>query len=215
MTIAPEINGSLDLIRQLTENRIVASFGHSNATFEQTQAGLDTGISHVTHLYNAMRTMHHRDPGPIPALLTSDVTVQIIPDGVHVHPALLYLSCGILGSSRVIAITDGMQAMGLGDGEYVYNGVSYKSENGTARYHDGTLIGTAMGMNEVLARLEAFGKLSLDETVNTATIGPAEILHISNRKGSIESGKDGDITVLNKDFTVSTTVVKGRVVYCR
>jgi N-acetylglucosamine-6-phosphate deacetylase len=215
MTIAPEIEGNLDLIRRLTESRIVASFGHSNATFEQTKAGIDMGISHVTHLYNAMRTMHHRDPGPLPALLTSECSAQIIPDGVHVHPALIHLSCSVLGSSRIVTITDGMHAMGLGNGKYVYDGVSYISENGAARYRDGTLIGTAMGMNEVLARLMEYGGLSLDETVNTATVGPAEVLKMSTRKGSIESGKDGDITILNKDFSVSTTIVKGRVVYNR
>ncbi|MEA3225681.1 MAG: N-acetylglucosamine-6-phosphate deacetylase, partial [Planctomycetota bacterium] len=137
MTIAPELPDSLPIIRSLVDSGIVASFAHSNATYEQTLEGFDAGISHVTHLFNAMAPCHHRLPGPLVAIFQTDhITAQIIPDGVHIHPAVLKLAFEILGPERTIPITDGMQAIGLGDGKFVYNGIEYESKDGTARYVD-------------------------------------------------------------------------------
>ncbi|MHC4558911.1 MAG: N-acetylglucosamine-6-phosphate deacetylase, partial [Planctomycetota bacterium] len=157
MTIAPELPDSTQIIKRLIDSSAIASFGHSSATYEQTIDGFNTGISHVTHLFNAMPILHHRTPGPLAAIFqTKHITAQIISDGVHIHPAILKLAFEILGPNRIIPITDGMQALGLGDGQFIYNGVEYESKNGTARYGDGTLIGTALGQSQLLERLISF-----------------------------------------------------------
>ena len=215
MTIAPELKGIERLIARLREQGIVASFGHSNATYEQTLAGFEAGISHVTHLFNAMPTMHHREPGALPALFECNISAQVIPDGVHIHPAVLRLACQLLGPERTVAITDGMQAMGLPDGEYEYNGLRYRSVDGTARYGDGTLIGTALGMSELLRRLQDFSHFTFDQTLRTATINPARVIGIRGHGASIEQGTSGNLVILDKFFSVHATIVSGKVVYQR
>jgi N-acetylglucosamine-6-phosphate deacetylase len=215
MTIAPELVNNLQLIRGLKDAGVVASFGHSAASLEQTVRGITAGISHVTHLFNAMPLMHHREPGPLPAIVESGLSVQIIPDGIHVHPSVLRLACGIFGYERVVAITDGMQAMGLPDGEYEYNSIRYRSENGTARYEDGTLIGTTLGMNELLNRLKRHAQFSFEQTLSTATVNPAHVLGLQNINDSVVKGIRGDLVILDSSFNVLATVVSGKIVYER
>jgi N-acetylglucosamine-6-phosphate deacetylase len=214
MTIAPELPDCLPIIRSLVDSGIVASFAHSNATYEQTLAGFDAGIRHVTHLFNAMAPCHHRSPGPLVAIFESDcVTAQIIPDGVHIHPAVLRFAFDILGPERTIPITDGMQAIGLGDGKFVYNGVEYESKDGTARYADGTLIGTALGISQLLRRFMTFTDCPLSDVINTVTRNPAKLLGLQDRKGDIAVGKDADLVLLDADLTVHRTIVGGQVVF--
>jgi len=214
MTIAPEQEGAVDLISRLVKNKIVASFGHSNATYEQTRQGIKAGINHVTHLFNAIRSFHHREPGPLLALFEDkNVSMQVIPDGVHIHPAVLNASFYTLGIERWITITDGMQAIGLPDGKYIYNGIEYESKNGTARYHDGTLIGTAQGMSQLLQKLMQFTGCSLVDAVKTVTENPTRLLGIEKKKGFIEKAKDADLVILDKDYSIWATIVGGEVVY--
>lgn len=216
MTIAPELPGNIQIIERLVDSNIVASFGHSNATYEQTLAGFDAGISHVTHLFNAMPPLHHRSPGPLPAIFqTKSVTAQLICDGVHIHPSVLRFAFGLLGPQRVIPITDGMQALGLPDGKYLYNGIEYEARDGTARYKDGTLIGTALGLSQLLKRLMTFTDCPLDIAIKTVTENPARILGIDKRKGAIAPGKDADLVLLEHDHSVHATIVGGKIVYQR
>lgn len=213
MTIAPELEGGLEIIRRLADSNIVASFAHSGADYEQTVAGIAAGISHVTHLFNTMSTFHHRAPGPLVAIFENEkVTAQLIADGVHIHPSVLKIAFEILGPERIVLITDGMQAMGLPDGKYIYNGVEYESKNGAARYKDGTLIGTALGLSELLKRLISFTGCGLDVAVKTVTENPAKVLGLADRKGSIAVGKDADLVLLNEDLSVHTTIVGGKIV---
>jgi len=214
MTIAPELPGSIPIIERLVSSGVVASFGHSNATYEQTLAGFDAGISHVTHLFNAMPPLHHRSPGPLIAIFQAEsVTAQLICDGVHIHPSVLKLAFGLLGPQRVIPITDGMQAIGLPDGKYFYNGIEYEARDGTARYKDGTLIGTALGLSQLLQRLITFTGCPPDVAIKTVTENPARLLGIEKRKGFIAPGKDADLILLDRDYSVKTTIVGGKVVY--
>ncbi|MFQ6036030.1 MAG: N-acetylglucosamine-6-phosphate deacetylase, partial [Sedimentisphaerales bacterium] len=186
MTIAPELPGNLPIIQRLVDSNIIASFGHSNATYEQTIDGFKAGISHVTHLFNAMPTLHHRSPGPLPAIFqTKNITCQLIADGVHIHPAALKFAFEILGPNRIIPITDGMQALGLADGKYIYNGVEYESKNGTARYKDGTLIGTALGLSQLLEKLITFTDCPFGVAIRTITENPAGLLGLEDKKGTI------------------------------
>ncbi|RJS86024.1 N-acetylglucosamine-6-phosphate deacetylase [Candidatus Bathyarchaeota archaeon] len=214
MTIAPELEGSLEIIERLVDLSVVASFGHSSASYEETLMGIAAGISHVTHLFNAMNIMHHRSPGPLLAIFESkDVTAQIISDGVHVVPPMVRFAASIMGPERLVLISDGMRAMGLPEGKYVYDGQEFISRGGTARYLDGTLIGTTLGLNQLAKNFMKFTKLSLSEISMVSSWNPALILGLEDRKGKIEAGMDADITILNKDFKVLKTIVNGRIVY--
>jgi N-acetylglucosamine-6-phosphate deacetylase len=214
MTIAPELPGALALIRRLPVAGVIASFGHSTADYEQTKAGIRAGIRHVTHLFNAMMPMHHRDPGPLPALLESpEVSAQVIPDGVHIHPAVLRMAVQRLTEGRLVLISDGMQAMGLPEGRYLYNGLDYESKNGTARYLDGTLIGTSLGISELIERCITHTGCSLMHAVRAASYNPASVLGLQNRKGSLEQGKDADLVLLGSGLKVDMTFRAGRCVY--
>ncbi len=214
MTIAPELPNSIQIIKRLVDSSVIASFGHSSATYEQTIEGFNAGISHVTHFFNAMPSLHHREPGPLAAIFqTKHITAQLIPDGVHIHPAVLKLACNILGPNRFIPITDGMQALGLGDGQFIYNGIEYESKNGTARYKDGTLIGTALGQSQLLEKLTSFTGCPFETAIKTVTQKTAELLGIEDRKGSIAQGKDADLVLLDRNYSIHTTVVAGKVVF--
>ncbi len=214
MTIAPELPECTQIIKRLIDSSVIASFGHSSATYEQTIEGFNAGISHVTHLFNAMPSLHHRAPGPLAAIFqTKHITAQLIPDGVHIHPAVLKLAYEILGPNRTIPITDGMQALGLGDGQFIYNGIEYESKNGTARYKDGTLIGTALGLSQLLERLTSFTGCPFETAIKTITQKTAELLGIEDRKGSIANGKDADLVLLDRNYSVHTTIVAGKVVF--
>jgi N-acetylglucosamine-6-phosphate deacetylase len=216
MTVAPELPGGIEIINMLTGRGTIASFGHSNATYEQAVRGFEAGITHVTHLFNAMPGLHHREPGPLAAIFERpEVTCQVIADGVHIHPSVLRLAYRELGPERFVTITDGMQAMGLPDGRYVYNGIEYQAKDGAARYTDGTLIGTALGLNRMLERLIEYTGCPLPAAIATATRNAAEILGLGDTSGSIAQGKDADLVILDDDLAVYATVVAGRVVYQR
>jgi N-acetylglucosamine-6-phosphate deacetylase len=216
MTVAPELPGSADIIRTLRDRGAVPSFGHSKATYDETVRGFEMGIAHVTHLFNAMSSLHHRDPGPLAAIFERPaVTCQVIPDGVHIHPAVLRLAWGALGPERFVTITDGMHAMGLPDGRYVYNNLQYESKDGTARYHDGTLIGTALGLSQLLGRLVRFTPCKLPAAIRTVTVNPARVLGLERTKGTLAPGADADLVLLEDDLSVYATLVAGRVVYQR
>ena len=214
MTIAPELPGSLQIIQSLTDSNVIASFGHSAATYEQTLAGFDAGISHATHLFNAMPAIHHRAPGPLVAIFqTKHVSAQLIADGVHIHPAVLKLTFEMLGANRIVPITDGMQAIGLGDGKFIYNGIEYESKEGTARYEDGTLIGTALGLSQFIERFAAFTGCPFDVAIKTVTQNPARLLGLESKKGAIAPGNDADLVLLDHDRSVHTTIVAGKIVF--
>jgi len=214
MTIAPELSDNTQIIKRLLDSNVIASFGHSSATYQQTLDGFNAGISHVTHLFNAMPSFHHRAPGPLLAILqTKHITAQLITDGVHIHPAVLKFAFETLGPNRFIPITDGMQALGLGDGKFIYNGLEYESKNGAARYKDGTLIGTALGLSQLLEKLIAFTGCPLDVAIKTVTQNPAGILGLEGKKGAIVPGKDADLVLLDHDHSVHTTIVAGKIVF--
>jgi N-acetylglucosamine-6-phosphate deacetylase len=216
MTVAPELPGSAEIVRTLVDRGTVASFGHSKATYDETVRGFGTGITHVTHLFNAMAALHHRDPGPLAAIFERpEITCQVITDGVHIHPAVLRLAFHALGPKRFVTITDGMHAMGLPDGHYIYNKLEYESKDGTARYKDGTLIGTALGLSQLLARLTQFTPCAVPDAIKTVTENAAQVLGLGQTKGSIAPGRDADLVLLGQDLSVYATIVAGQIVYQR
>ncbi len=214
MTIAPEIPGSLEIIKKLVKRGVVASFAHSDANYEETIKGFQAGINHVTHIFNAMPPLHHREPGPLAAIFESkNVSVQIISDGHHLHPSIVNLVYRLVGGDRCICITDGMHGIGLPDGIYKYNGRKYESKKGAARYLDGTLIGSTMSLGNIAFQFMKFTGCSMETAINSVTKNPAKLLGIYDRKGSLDPGKDADIVILNEDHSVYLTIINGAVVY--
>ena len=126
---------------------------------------------------------------------------------------MIRLAYAGLGADRFVTITDGMQAMGLPDGQYIYNDIEYEAKEGTARYHDGTLIGTALGLNQMAARLMRFTGCSLPVAIRTVTENPARVLGLAEKKGCVRAGYDADLVLLNDDLSAHTTIVAGHVVY--
>ncbi|MEM2921663.1 MAG: N-acetylglucosamine-6-phosphate deacetylase [Candidatus Bathyarchaeia archaeon] len=211
MTLAPEIEGIQNTIRLLIESNVVVSFGHSSASYEQTLNAIRAGVKHVTHIFNAMPPIHHRDPGPLLAIFESaEVTAQLISDGVHIHPSVVRFAYRVLGDDRIVLITDGVRSTGLPDGRYTYDCMEFISVGGTAKYVDGTLIGTSAGMNELARRYIDFTGLPLSSVAKVASYNPAKLLGLVDKKGSVEVGKDADLILIGEDFKVRMTFVKGR-----
>ena len=214
MCLAPEIPGNENIIKLLNENGIIAAFGHSDAEYEEARRGFDSGISHVTHLFNAMRPLHHRNPGPLAAVFENpSVSFELISDGHHVHPALLRMVRRLANPRNIVCITDGISGMGLPDGIYTYNNREYRSEEGLARYLDGTLIGSTMSLSAIIKNFMDFTGAGFRESIETVTLNPARILKIDNRKGSLEKGKDADIVLIDKRFEIHYTIIGGKTVY--
>ena len=216
VTIAPEMPGAIGLIKYLYKQGIIASVGHSNATYVQTQAGIQAGLSHVTHTFNAMRKLHHREPGVVGAALTSpELTVEVIADGIHIHPIVLKILTKIKEGEKIVLITDAMRAAGLKDGTYDLGGQEVIVAKGQARLKDGTLAGSVLTMDKAVRNLVTKVEVSLMKAVQMASFNPAKCLGIDDRKGSLEPGKDADIVILNKNLETELTMVAGKVVYRR
>ncbi len=214
VTIAPETKGALPIIKRLRKKDIIASIGHTDGTFEDTKKAVSLGANHVTHIFNAMRPIHHREPGPLAAILMDErVSVQLIADGVHVHPEMLKLTLKLKGVENIVLITDSMASLGLPDGRYIYDGWEYESKAGACRYKDGTLIGTSLPLNKMAKRMMDYCGLDISEALQMITVNPARVLGVGAKKGSIEEGKDADLVIMDKAFNVFMTMVSGKIVY--
>lgn len=175
MTMAPELPGADDFIRQATAQGIVISLGHSAATAEQAHHAAEMGASHVTHTFNAQPPLHHREPGLTGAALTDDrLYAEFISDGIHLHGDIVRLLCAAKGPKKAVAITDAMEAAGMPDGEYSLGGQPVTVKDGQARLHDGTLAGSVLTMKQALSNLiHRFGIAPID-AVRMCTLTPAE-----------------------------------------
>ncbi|MDD3655947.1 MAG: N-acetylglucosamine-6-phosphate deacetylase [Atribacterota bacterium] len=216
VTLAPEMPGALDFIPWLCEQDIIASAGHTNATYEEMQDALQSGLNHVTHLFNAMRGLHHREPGIVGAALSdSRITVEVIADGIHIHPIILKIIHQMKGSNKIVLITDAIRATGLPEGTYDLGGQKVIVAKEQARLQDGTLAGSVLTMNKAVQNIVTKADIPLGEAIQMASYNPAKCLGINNKKGSLEPGKDADIVILNKNFEVDLTMVSGKVIFRR
>lgn len=214
VTIAPELPNAPALIQRLKSDGIIVSIGHSDATYEEACDAFNLGISHVTHCFNALRPIHHRNPGAVVAAMErSDVVCEAIVDHVHLHPAIVRLLYRNKGRHNMVLITDAMQAMGLGDGRYRFGGHEVDVQDGIARMKDGNLASSTITMNRALQKTVDCG-IPLADAIVMATQTPADMLGFS-QKGRIALGMDADLVLLNDDFDVMWTMVEGRVVYQR
>lgn len=208
VTIAPELPGGLELISFLKEQGVVIAVAHSDATYEEAKLAFTAGASHVTHCFNGMRPIHHRDPGLIVAAFEEPhVSLQAIVDQVHLHPAIVRLMHRLKGPEGMVLITDALQAMGLGDGNYMFGGHHVTVSEGIARLADGTLASSTVTMNEALRLTEANG-IAMEDAVRMASTTPAHILGLS-RKGKIEVGYDADLVLMDERYQVQWTMIEG------
>lgn len=215
VTLAPELEGALNLIEGLKAAGIVPALGHSNATYEEARAAVEKGIRLFTHFFNAMRGFHHREPGAVGAAFDSEVMVELIADGVHVHPAAVRLLLKAKGVDKICLVTDSISAAGLGDGQYSLVDQEVIVEGGVARLADGTLAGSTLTMERAVKNFMEFTGLSLPEAVRAATLNPARLLGLEQRKGSIAVGKDADLVIFDEAFNVHYTIIGGEIVYAR
>jgi N-acetylglucosamine-6-phosphate deacetylase len=212
VTLAPELPGGLDSVRLLAEQGVIAAVGHTDAAYEATLRAIDAGATVATHLFNAMPPLHHRDPGPIAALLEDErVTVELVNDGVHLHPSILELAFHRAGADRVAFITDAMDAAGFGDGNYLLGPMAVEVTDGVARLVDGgSIAGSTLTLDTAFKRAVTIDHLPVPDAVLALSANPARLLGAYDRIGSLEPGKDADLVVLDAQFDLVGVMRKGR-----
>jgi N-acetylglucosamine-6-phosphate deacetylase len=213
VTIAPELPGALQVIRELVSRGVVVAAGHSDATVDDAARAATAGVSHVTHLYNAMSPLRHRRPGLVGfALARPDITVGIIADGCHVAPAAVAAAWRAKGPGGLALVTDASAALGLPPGCYTIGGLQVDVNGSSVRLRDGTLAGTNLAMPVAILNLVAFTGCTPCEAIEAATATPARIVGLGT-KGRLTVGADADIVLLDEDFDVVVTLIGGRVVH--
>jgi len=215
MTVAPELPGALPVIAEMVRLGIVPSAGHSDATYEELVAGIDAGVRKSTHTFNAMRPLHHREPGAVGATMSDRrIIAELIPDGVHVHPAVATALIRAKGAIGVVLVTDGVRYAGLAEGVYERPGRGRATvKDGVAVADDGTIAGSVSPMNRNLRVLRDEAGVALDEGFAMATQVPAELLGLTAR-GRLETGKDADFAIYREtDMACLATFIRGEQVF--
>jgi N-acetylglucosamine-6-phosphate deacetylase len=208
MTLAPELDGALELIPLLREQRIIAAIGHSDATYEQARAAIQVGANHATHLFNGMGPLHHRTPGLVGAALEAGIPCELINDGRHVHPAVIALVCRLIDCP--ILITDAIDAAGVGDGTFDLGGLAVHVQDGEARLASTrSLAGSTLTMDEALRRAVRDSGLPIEEAAAAAATNPARVLGLDDRLGSIVPGRRADLVVLDDELSVRRVMAAG------
>ena len=209
-TIAPEMPGALDCIREVTQKTgMRASMGHTAANYEEAKAG----IRHATHLFNAMTPLVHRDPGVVGAALADDrITTEMIADTFHISPDLFGLVAKVKGDNLIL-VTDCTRAGGLADGEYTLGGQPIFVKGIECRLKDGTIAGSVLRLNRAVFNVREHTGLPLEQVVRMASLNPARAIGVSDRKGSLEAGKDADIIIADEAFEIERTIIAGETVY--
>lgn len=207
--IAPELPGSVDFIRQAKELCTV-SIAHSDAEYEDAQAAVAAGVTHLTHLFNAMPGLHHRKPGIIAAAAEAEtVSAEIISDGLHVHPAAVRLAFRLFGAARMVLISDSLRCCGMPDGEYELGGQQVFLGGGVARLSDGTIAGSATNLYDCMLRAVSFG-IAREDAIRAATYNPARQIGALDQVGSIANGKVADFVLCNEDLTRRAVYLAGK-----
>jgi N-acetylglucosamine-6-phosphate deacetylase len=215
VTLAPERDGAHERIRRLRERGVVVSLGHTNASYEEFQGGVDQGATMVTHLFSAMSGFLHRAPGAVGAALLDDrVTAGLIVDGVHSHPAAVKLAIRTKGAERIALVTDAIAGAGTSPGVYQIDGQDILVEATLARLPDGTLAGSILTLDQAVRYAVSLGGASVADALRMASEVPARVLGL-HEKGRLAAGADADLVLLDADLAVRATFVGGRSHYER
>ncbi|MFI6940603.1 N-acetylglucosamine-6-phosphate deacetylase [Streptomyces sp. NPDC050418] len=215
VTLATELPGGIDSVRLLAEHGVIAAVGHTDATYEQTKEAIDAGATVATHLYNAMPAIGHRLPGPIVALLEDErVTVELINDGTHLHPASLEMAFHHAGAARVAFITDAMDAAGFGDGRYMLGPLAVEVKDSVARLvtedgSEGSIAGSTLTLDRAFKRAVTIDRLPIEDVVRAISANPAKLIGAYDEVGSLEPGKWADLVVLDGGYAVVGVMRRG------
>ena len=215
ISMAPEVKNNRSFIKPLTEKGAVVSIGHSDATYDEALESFEEGISHATHLFNAMSGYHHREPGVIGAVLDSSrVTAEVIADGLHIFPSALRLALAAKGYDKICLITDSILAAGLGDGNYQMGNQEVVLKGNEARLKEsGSLAGSVLTLNRAVKNALEWTGIALNQAVNLASLNPSRVIGLEHEMGSIQEGKYANLVVFDKEFNVLETYLKGRSVF--
>lgn len=209
ITVAPETDGCFEFIQKVTESGCIVALGHTSATYDEASKAFSLGASSVSHLYNAMPAFHHRETGVIGATFMHRPFAQIICDGLHVSRAAFMSAYKILGSDRLILISDSLCSAGMPDGEYVSGGHTVTLKNGEARLADGTLAGSNVMLIDCVKKAIEFG-VPFGDAVRMASETPARLLGVN--KGVIASGYDADLLLVDNDLNIDTVIISGKTI---
>ncbi|MDC6327815.1 N-acetylglucosamine-6-phosphate deacetylase [Staphylococcus auricularis] len=211
MTFAPEVEGADEALRQL-HDEIIFSIGHTVATYEGVTRAVEKGAQHITHLYNAATPFAHREPGVIGAAWHEQrLNTEIIVDGIHSHPTAVAIAYHQKGNQHFYLITDAMRAKGMPDGHYDLGGQDVVVQGAEARLANGALAGSILKMNEGLRNLMTYTGDDLESLWRVTSLNQAQALHIDDVKGSIATGKDADLVIVDDELTVKTTIKNGTI----
>lgn len=214
VTLAPELKNGIALVRLLKQMGIIASIGHSDATYQECLSAIEAGASHVTHLFNGMRGLHHREIGVAgAAFLRKELMVELIADGIHVHSDMIQIAMQQVTSKRLILITDAMRAKCLKNGTYDLGGQTVYVQGQKACLEDGTLAGSILKMNDAVRNIRLYTEASFRDVIRMTAENPAKELGIFDRKGSLAVGKDADVVALDEKGEVLLTICRGKVAY--
>ena len=202
----------MDFIREV-KDEVSVSLAHTTANYDTAMAAFEAGANHVTHLYNAMPPFAHRDPGVIGAAADSkDAYVEIICDGVHVHPAVIRATFRMMGRDRMVLVSDTMRAAGMPDGEYTLGGQAVFVKGNRAELADGTLAGSVTDLMRCMKTAVSFG-IPLEDAVMAAAVNSAKSIGIYDRVGSLDVGKDANVVVLDQDLNLKAVLFRGQLVH--
>ena len=198
LTLAPELAGAETLVRQAQAAGVTVSAGHTDATAAQVEAAVGWGLTGTTHVFNAMRGLHHREPGTVGAALTCpEIVCEVIADGVHLHPQVVRLILTAKGPQGVVLITDAMEGTGMPAGEFFLGGQAVQVQDGVASFADGTLAGSVLTMSRALANLRAFADVSLPDAAVLSSGNAARQMGLDTQFGAIAPGRTADLVVLH------------------
>lgn len=214
VTLAPEVEGGLGLVKHLSNIGVVASVGHTGGKYADVVNAVAAGATNVTHTYNAQTGLHHREAGVVgAAMLLDELNCEMICDTIHVSVPAIKLVIKNKPHDKYTLITDAMRAKGMPDGKSELGGQEVFVNNGEARLADGTLAGSVLKMNVAVNNLVEKAGVPFTDAIDFATYNPAKNIGVLNERGTIEVGKRADLTVLNSDFEVLYTLVNGKIVY--
>ncbi|MBU3111926.1 N-acetylglucosamine-6-phosphate deacetylase [Clostridium lacusfryxellense] len=214
ITLAPEKDDNHSFIKKVKQtSEITLSMGHSDASYEEAMLAIDDGITHATHTFNAMTPLNHRKPGIVGAIFASDITCELIADLIHVHPAIFNILINVVHKDKMVLITDSMRAGCMKAGDYDLGGQKVIVKEGSARLQDGTLAGSVLTLNKAVLNMLNNSDLEIYDVVAMASLNPAKVIKMENKKGSLEVGCDADIAIFNDDIEVQLTIVEGKIVY--